>query len=70
MKTSGEAPTARLTFLRIIAAVEADGRLHIRSAGGQGSHMLWAMAKSNALAVVPDGEGVELGGNVEVLLLD
>ena len=56
-------------FMRVLAT-PADGGIEVRSAGGQGSHMLWAMAKANALAVVPDGDGVRAGGSVEVLLLD
>ncbi|MFT5530377.1 MAG: molybdopterin molybdotransferase [Candidatus Poriferisodalaceae bacterium] len=55
-------------FLRIVAAHE-NGRFVVRSAGGQGSHMLWAMAKANALAIVPDGEGYVEGDDLEVLLL-
>ena len=31
---------------------------------------LAAMARANALAVVPDGDGVRLGGQVEVILLE
>jgi molybdopterin biosynthesis enzyme len=38
--------------------------------GGQDSHMLRVMAQSNALALLPDGEGVRAGEPVEVLLLD
>jgi len=38
--------------------------------GGQGSHMLRAMARANALAMLPDGNGVRAGGSVEVMLLD
>ena len=56
-------------FMRVLAA-PTDGGVEVRSAGGQGSHMLWAMAKANALAVVPDGDGVRAGGPVDVLLLD
>jgi molybdopterin molybdotransferase len=41
----------------------------VRSAGAQGSHQLRSMAAANALAIVPDGPGVEAGGRVEVLLL-
>ncbi len=62
-------PDGKTHFLRTIADVGEDGRLHVRSAGGQGSHMLWAMAKANALAVVPDGEGVAAGDDVDVLYL-
>ena len=32
--------------------------------------MLHVMAQSNALALVPDGDGVRAGERVEVLLLD
>ncbi|MDP9403018.1 MAG: molybdopterin molybdotransferase MoeA [Actinomycetota bacterium] len=48
---------------------DADGRFHVRSAGGQGSHMLRATALANALALVPDGDGSQPGGNVKVILL-
>lgn len=57
-------------FVRTISSIGDDGRVHVRSSGGQGSHMLWSMARSNALAVVPDGEGVLTGEDVDVLLLD
>ena len=53
----------------MIAALEADGRYHVRSAGGQGSHHMTAMANASALAVLPDGGGVAVGGNVDLLLL-
>ena len=56
-------------FMRVLAT-PADGGIEVRSAGGQGSHMLGAMAKANALAVVHDGDGVRAGGPVDVLLLD
>ena len=56
-------------FMRVLAT-PTDGGVEVRSAGGQGSHMLWAMAKANALAVVPDGDGVRASGPVDVLLLD
>lgn len=32
--------------------------------------MLRAMAHANALALLPDGDGVRAGGRVEVMLLD
>lgn len=48
---------------------EADGRYHVRSAGQQGSHHLTAMATADALAVLPDGEDVEVGAEVRIMLL-
>jgi molybdenum cofactor synthesis domain-containing protein len=53
-----------------VACTYVDGRYHVRSSGGQGSHQLSAMARANALAVLPDGPGVDEGEAVEALLLD
>jgi molybdenum cofactor synthesis domain-containing protein len=63
-------PDGKTHFVRVRAERGADGRVAVRPAGGQGSHQLWAMAAADALAVVPDGEGVPAGGEVEVILLD
>ncbi|WP_420624727.1 gephyrin-like molybdotransferase Glp [Candidatus Poriferisodalis sp.] len=62
-------PDGKTHFMRVLAT-PLGGRTEVRSAGGQGSHMLWAMAKSNALAVIPDGDGVRAGDKLDVLLLD
>ena len=56
-------------FVRVVARIGGDGRYEVRSAGGQGSHQLAAMAAANALAVLPDGEGPAAGDDVAVLLL-
>ena len=61
-------PDGKLHLVRVVAKVAADGQLEARSAGGQGSHQLSVMAVANALAVVPDGDGIEPGGPVDVLL--
>jgi len=65
----GRRSDAKIHFARVVARHGADGRVHVRSAGGQGSHQLGAMAAANALAVLPDGDGVPAGGEVGVLLL-
>ena len=68
---------------RVVAAEplrrSTDGKVHFarvvlgpdgaRSAGGQGSHHLTAMARSDALAVLPDGDGVAAGEPLDVLVL-
>jgi molybdenum cofactor synthesis domain-containing protein len=59
----------KLHLVRVVAAFAADGRVHVRSAGAQGSHQLHASAQANALALVPDGEGVAAGSTVPALLL-
>jgi molybdopterin molybdotransferase len=61
-------PDGKLHLSRVVATVASDGQLEVRSAGGQGSHQLSVLASSNALALVPDGDGVEPGGLVDVLL--
>jgi molybdopterin molybdotransferase len=61
-------PDGKVHFVRVVATVDA-GRYVVRSAGGQGSHQLAGLAAANALAVLPDGDGVAAGGAVEVLLL-
>ena len=63
------ATDGRTSFLRVQAGVQGDGRYHVRSAGGQGSHQLYAMAQADALAVVAPGAVVAAGDTVEVLLL-
>lgn len=63
-------PDGKLHLQRVVAGHGPDGRVHVRSAGGQGSHQLHAMALANALALLPDGEGVTAGGPVQVMLLD
>jgi molybdenum cofactor synthesis domain-containing protein len=63
-------PDGKLHLDRVVAAPsDDDGRFHVRSAGGQESHLLRAMALANALALVPDGDGIAPGSDVDLLLL-
>jgi molybdopterin molybdotransferase len=63
-------PVGKRQFARGHLQVE-DGRYVVRPAGGQGSHMLGALAKANALVVVPeDVTEVKPGTAVAVLRLD
>jgi molybdenum cofactor synthesis domain-containing protein len=63
-------PDGKIHFNRVVAQIGDDGRYHVRSAGGQGSHQLLAMAHANALAVLPDGGPVDTGEAVGLLLLE
>ncbi len=56
-------------FARVNAQAGADGRYSATFSGGQGSHQLSAMAAANALAIIPDGEGIAEGEAVDLLLL-
>jgi molybdenum cofactor synthesis domain-containing protein len=62
-------PDGKLHLVRVAANFGDDGRLHVRSSGGQASNLLRAMALANALALVADGDGVDAGDEVEVLVL-
>jgi molybdenum cofactor synthesis domain-containing protein len=62
-------PDGRVHWTRVAGAFAADGRFHVRSTGAQGSHQLASTAAANALACVPDGDGIAPGGDVDVLLL-
>lgn len=62
-------PDGKLHLVRARAGFGPDGRVHVRVAGGQGSHQLQAMADANALVLVPDGDGVPAGGEADAWLL-
>lgn len=62
-------PDGKTHFARVAAAYGPDDAFHVRSTGAQGSHQLAATAAANALAVLPDGDGVRPGGDVEIMLL-
>lgn len=62
-------PDGKVHYLRVVASFHDDGRLHVESVGAQGSHQLAATSLANAIAVVPDGDGISPGGSVETMLL-
>jgi molybdenum cofactor synthesis domain-containing protein len=59
----------KLHLLRVIARLDDDGRWWVRPVGGQGSHQLAAAAAANALALLPDGDGVPAGATVKAMVL-
>lgn len=58
----------KVHLVRVSANFENDGRCHVRPVGAQGSHQLAATALANALAIVPDGDGVPDGAEVAVVM--
>lgn len=63
-------PDGKLHLVHVDSRIHPDGRMHIESASRHGSHLLSAVAKANALAMIPDGDGFEPGDIVRTLLLD
>ncbi len=60
---------AKTVFLRSVARATPDGTWRSRSAGGQSSNVLSALAAANAFAVVPVGvAGIDAGSPVELEL--
>lgn len=60
----------RLDFQRGIVCPDADGRLGVRSAGAQGSHVMSSLAAANCLLVLPaDAGDLPAGAVVTVELL-
>ncbi|MBI4882509.1 MAG: molybdopterin molybdotransferase MoeA [Actinobacteria bacterium] len=62
-------PDGKVHYARVFAAFGDDGRVHVESVGAQGSHQLAATSLANAIAVLPDGDGVAPGGSVATMLL-
>jgi len=62
-------PDGKTHLMRVVASFGDDGRCHVRSVRAQGSHQLAATAEADAIAVVPDGDGIPPGADVAVLLL-
>lgn len=58
----------KLHAIRAIAFIDGSGQLYVQPFGPQGSHLLRAMADTNALVLMPDGEGVDAGTAVEILI--
>lgn len=57
----------RLEFVRVTLQIDGRGRLVASPSGGQGSHMLAALAAADGLARIPVGEsGVKAGQSLDV----
>ncbi|MEO6651575.1 MAG: gephyrin-like molybdotransferase Glp [Ilumatobacteraceae bacterium] len=62
-------PDGKVHLMRVLAEFGDDGRCHVTSARAQGSHQLAATALADAIAVVPDGDGIEPGTDVAIVML-
>jgi len=62
-------PDGKLHFMRVTAKWGTDNRIHIEPQSGQSSHLLYSMANSNALAIIPDGNGYQAGDTVDTIIL-
>jgi molybdopterin molybdotransferase len=65
----GRRADGKVHFMRVCGDFADDGRYHVRPVGAQGSHQLAATAVADAMAAVPDGEGIGAGDEVEIRFL-
>ena len=63
-------PDGKTHFVRAVVRLDGHGTWRVRPVAGQQSDQLLAMAGSNALAVLPDGDGVWAGGRLDVMPTD
>jgi molybdopterin molybdotransferase len=59
----------KIHYMRVHGAFGEDGRYHVSARGPQGSHQLSASAVANAIAEVPDGDGLSAGDDVTVYVV-
>jgi molybdopterin molybdotransferase len=65
----GRKPDGKLHLDRVRVGLR-DGRYRAGRTGAQFSNVLSATAAANGLALLPDGDGVPEGGDVDVMRLD
>ena len=57
----------RLEFQRGFMEATANGELHVRPTGGQGSHLMTSMSRANCFIILPaESSGAEAGATVQV----
>ena len=62
-------PDGKVHLMRVTTEFQDDGRYHVHPVGAQGSHQLAATALADAIAIVPDGDGIPIGADVAVVML-
>ncbi len=60
----------KLHLVHVVAKFHEDGRLHAERVVRGGSHLLSAIADANVIAIVPDGDGLDIGHIVPAMILD
>jgi molybdopterin molybdotransferase len=66
----GRRPDGRLYIERVVLSRADDGSFLAARSGVQASNVLSGMALANGLAFLPDGDGVDAGDELSVLVLD
>jgi len=59
----------KLHLVHVVVRIHEDGRAHIESVRRQGSHLVSAIAGANAIAMVPDGDDLDIGETLRTIIL-
>jgi molybdenum cofactor synthesis domain-containing protein len=59
----------KLHLVHVACGFHQDGRIHVERTMALGSHLLNAVTGANAIAMVPDGDGLDVGETVQGLIL-
>jgi molybdenum cofactor synthesis domain-containing protein len=60
----------KLNLVHVTTRLADDGRFHVTGVARLGSHLLNAVAGANAIAMVPDGDGLDEGQEVMAMVLN
>jgi molybdenum cofactor synthesis domain-containing protein len=60
----------KLNLVHVTSRLDDDGRFHVTKVARLGSHLLNAIAGANAIAMVPDGDGLDEGQEVMAMILN
>jgi molybdopterin molybdotransferase len=60
----------KLHIVHAVASFHDDGRMHVESVTRQGPHLLSAICGANVVAMLPDGDGLDIGEVVRGMVLD
>jgi molybdopterin molybdotransferase len=63
-------PDGRVHLVHVSSRVHDDGHLHVERSARHASHLLNAVAESNSIVVLPNGEGAARGDEVRLIVLD
>lgn len=66
----GRGRDGKLHLVHVTARLDASGELRVGRGARHGSHLLNAIAGSNAIAMLADGDGLDAGDVVPIMILD
>jgi len=66
----GRRRDGKVHFVGVTIRIDEEGGLRARRTESPGSSQLRSMAQSNAVAILPDGDGIDPGGMVRIMIVE